>query len=111
MRGYGAVLATAVLLLTAGCDNDSPPATAKVPTADSSTPAKAPSPAASDRQGSAADLRALRLEPLSTKAFELPAPPPKKKDLAKNTQLKKPTPPKDVPVVRQIGRASCRERV
>lgn len=85
----------------AGCDNDSPPAKAKAPVVDSSTTAKVPPPAASDRQSSAADLRALRLEPLSAKAFELPVPPPKKKDLAKNTQLKKPAPPKDVPVVRR----------
>jgi hypothetical protein len=49
---------------------------------------------AGEPQGSAADLRAYRLDPLPAKALVLPAPPPKKQDLAKNSQLKKPAAPK-----------------
>ncbi len=101
MRGYGAVPVVALLLLMSGCDNDSPPATAKAPSAVDSPAATAPPPVVSERQNSAADLRALRLDPLPAKAFDLPAPPPKKKDLAKNTQLKKPASTKEVPVVQR----------
>ena len=95
MRGYLATTALAVTLLLAGCDNESPPATAKTP------PAPAPEapkpPVAAEPEGSAADLRAYRLDPLPTKAFVLPAPPPKKQDLARNSQLKKPAVPKPAP--------------
>jgi len=101
MRGYRAVMATGVLLLVVGCDNDSPPATAKAPPAAASTAATAPPPLAGAQQGSAAELRALRLDPLPAKALVLPAPPPKQQDLVKNTQLKKPAPAKDVVVVRR----------
>ncbi|WP_145008940.1 hypothetical protein [Pseudomonas oryzihabitans] len=54
-------------------------------------------PVASAAQGSAAELRALRLEPLPAKAFVLPAPSPKKQDLAKNGQLRKPAATKAPP--------------
>lgn len=95
MRGYLATTALAVTLLLAGCDNESPPATAKTPPAPAP---EAPKPSvAAEPQGSAVDLRAYRLEPLPGKAFVLPAPPPKKQDLAKNSQLKKPAVPKPAP--------------
>lgn len=95
MRGYLAVWATATLLLLTGCDQDAPPKTTQAnPAPTSVTPAP---PVASAAQGSAAELRALRLEPLPAKAFVLPAPPPKKQDLAKNSQLRKPAAAKAPP--------------
>ncbi|WP_241808592.1 hypothetical protein [Pseudomonas oryzihabitans] len=99
MRGYLATTALAVTLLLAGCDNESPPATAKTPPAPAPAPVpEAPKPpVAAEPQGSAADLRAFRLDPLPGKAFVLPAPPPKKQDLAKNSQVKKPAVPKPAP--------------
>ncbi len=97
MRGYLATTALAVTLLLAGCDNESPPATAKTPPAPAPVPEAPKPPVAAEPQGSAADLRAFRLDPLPGKAFVLPAPPPKKQDLAKNSQVKKPTVPKPAP--------------
>jgi hypothetical protein len=97
MRGYLATTALAVTLLLAGCDNESPPATAKTPPTPSPAPEAPKPPVAAEPQGSAADLRAYRLDPLPNKAFVLPAPPPKKRDLAKNSQLKKPAVPKPAP--------------
>ncbi len=95
MRGYLAVWATATLLLLAGCDQDAPPKTTQAnPVPAPVTPAP---PVASAAQGSAAELRALRLEPLPAKAFVLPAPSPKKQDLAKNGQLRKPAATKAPP--------------
>lgn len=95
MRGYLAVWAMATLLLLAGCDQDAPPKTTQAnPVPAPVTPAP---PVASAAQGSAAELRALRLEPLPAKAFVLPAPPPKKQDLAKNGQLRKPAAAKAPP--------------
>ena len=99
MRGYLATTALAVTLLLAGCDNESPPATAKAPPAAAPAP-EAPKPSvATEAQGSASDLRAYRLDPLPTRAFVLPAPPPKKQDLARNSQLKKPAVSKPAPAV------------
>lgn len=97
MRGYLATTALAVTLLLAGCDNESPPATAKTPPAPAPVPEAPKPPVAAEPQGSAADLRAFRLDPLPGKAFVLPAPPPKKQDLAKNSQVKKPAVPKPAP--------------
>lgn len=97
MRGYLATTALAVTLLLAGCDNESPPATAKTPPTPAPAPEAPKSSAAAEPQGSAADLRAYRLDPLPTKAFVLPAPPPKKQDLARNSQLKKPAVHKPTP--------------
>lgn len=97
MRGYLATTALAVTLLLAGCDNESPPATAKTPPAPAPVPEAPKPPVAAEPQGSAADLRAFRLDPLPGKAFVLPAPPPKKQDLAKNSQIKKPAVPKPAP--------------
>ncbi len=94
MRGYLATTVLAVTLLLAGCDNKSPPATAKAPPAAAPAPEAPKSSVATEPQGSAADLRAYRLDPLPTRAFVLPAPPPKKQDLARNSQLKKPAVPK-----------------
>jgi len=99
MRGYLAVATTAILLL-AGCDGDSPPPAAKAPATPASPVAKA-APSASEDSSSAAELRVLRLDPLPAKAFVLPEPPPKKKDLAKNTQLKKPAPGKEAVVIQR----------
>ncbi len=97
MRGYLATTALAVTLRLAGCDNESPPATAKTPPAPAPVPEAPKPPVAAEPQGSAADLRAFRLDPLPGKAFVLPAPPPKKQDLAKNSQVKKPAVPKPAP--------------
>lgn len=97
MRGYLATTALAVTLLLAGCDNESPPATAKTSPAPAPVPEAPKLPVAAEPQGSAADLRAFRLDPLPGKAFVLPAPPPKKQDLAKNSQVKKPAVPKPAP--------------
>ncbi len=99
MRGYLATTVLAVTLLLAGCDNESPPATAKAPPAAASAPEAPKSSMATGPQGSAADLRAYRLDPLPTRAFVLPAPPPKKQDLARNSQLKKPAVPKPAPAL------------
>ncbi len=99
MRGYLATTALAVTLLLAGCDSESPPATAKAPPAAASAPEAPKSSMATEPQGSAADLRAYRLDPLPTRAFVLPAPPPKKQDLARNSQLKKPAVPKPAPAL------------
>lgn len=100
MRGYLAAVATTALLFLAGCDGDSPPPAAKAPATPVSPVAKAP-PSASQGDSSAAELRALRLDPLPAKALVLPEPPPKKKDLAKNTQLKKPAPSKEAAVIQR----------
>ncbi|WP_237140529.1 hypothetical protein [Pseudomonas oryzihabitans] len=99
MRAYLAMMVTAVALSLVGCDNDAPPKTVKAPPMPAAAPAPAPAapPVASAAQGSAADLRALRLDPLPAKAFVLPAPPLKKRDLAKNGQLKRPAAPKAPP--------------
>jgi len=97
MRGYLATTALAVTLLLVGCDNESPPDTAKVSPAPAAAPEVPKPTVAREPQGSAADLRAYRLDPLPTKAFVMPAPPPKKQDLAKNSQLKKPAVPKATP--------------
>ncbi|MEH3023101.1 MAG: hypothetical protein PGN19_10260 [Pseudomonas oryzihabitans] len=100
MRGYLAAMATTAILFLAGCDGDSPPPAAKAPAMKSPPVTEAP-PRSSDGATSAAELRALRLEPLPAKAFVLPEPPPKKKELAKNTQLKKVTPAKTAPAVQR----------
>lgn len=96
MREYLAMMALAVPLLLVGCDNDSPPTTAKTSSAPTPAP-MAQSPVSKAPPATAADLRAYRLDPLPAKALVLPAPPPKKRDLAKNSQLKKPAVPKAAP--------------
>ncbi|WP_236712005.1 hypothetical protein [Pseudomonas sp. EpS/L25] len=100
MRGYLAAVAMTAILLLPGCDGDSPPPAAKAPATPVSPVAKAP-PVASESSTSAAELRALRLDPLPARALVLPEPPPRKKDLAKNTQLKKPAPAKEAPVIQR----------